>query len=255
MEQLDISPLRKNFCSTGAKDTPYFWIHGASNFIPNILKLIEHTHKTPLVVDIATLENDKSDYLKNMFIKYGSDKNFHNYHILYSSIIDPTKKMDIMEIGLGTRNPTIPSTMYFYEQEAQFINTPGASLRAFKEFCPLSNIYGADIDREILFTEERIETFFVDQSDIESLNSLFKNRMFDIIIDDGLHHISSNMNTLLATLEHVNIDGYIIIEDIDFVDIWYAVDFIMSQIPKFETKIIDCKNGKCPYIYLIKRKY
>jgi len=245
---LDLSPLLQNFRSTGAQDHPSFLIHGASNFIPNMVKFIERVH-TPVIVNIS--ESEKSDILKDMIIKYGSDKHFHNYHYLYSSIIDPTKKMDILEIGLGTRDPKIPSTMYYYESEIQFINTPGGSLRFFKEYCPLSNIYGADIDRKILFTEDRIETFFVDQLDITSLNSLFENRMFDIIIDDGFHHISSNMNTLLIALDHINLDGYIIIEDIIFSENWHVIDFVVSRIHGFETKLVNC--GTSVYMYVIKR--
>lgn len=250
MNQVDLSTLRKNFSSTGAKDNLYFWIHGASNFIPNMVKFIERIN-IPIITNMSKLENEKSNIMRDMIIKHGSDKHFHNYHILYSSIIDPTKKMDILEIGLGTRDPTIPSTMYFYEQDRQFINTPGGSLRFFKEYCPLSNIYGADVDRNVLFTEDRIETFFVDQLDTMSLNSLFENRMFDIIIDDGLHHISSNMNTLLVALDHINLDGYIVIEDIVFSENWHVIDFVVSRIPGFETKLVDC--GTSSYIYLIKR--
>ena len=248
---IDIFPLQQNFHSTGAKDHPNFWIHGASNFIPNMIKFIKRIHE-PKIVKYSEMMNSRSDDFKNIIIKYKSDKNFHNYHVLYSFIIDePTKKMDILEIGLGTRNPTIPSTMFFYEQDKDFINTPGGSLRCFREYCPNSNIYGADIDREILFSDDRIETFFVDQLDIESLKTLFKNRMFDIIIDDGLHHISSNMNTLLEALDHVKIGGYIVIEDIINTDNWHVIDFTVSRIPGFETKLIDFESGS--YIYLVKR--
>ena len=35
-----------------------------------------------------------------------------------------------------------------------------------------SQIYGADVDKDILFSEERIETFFVDQNDLETLRIL-----------------------------------------------------------------------------------
>jgi hypothetical protein len=41
--------------------------------------------------------------------------------------------------------------------------TPGASLRAWRDYFPNAEIYGADIDREILFEEERISAFYVNQ--------------------------------------------------------------------------------------------
>ena len=75
--------------------------------------------------------------------------------------------------------------------------------------------------------------------------------MFYIIIDDGLHHISSNMNTLLEALDHIKIGGYIVIEDIINTDNWHVIDFTVSRIPGFETKLIDFESGS--YIYLVKR--
>ena len=79
MNQTDLSPLRKNFSSTGAKDDLYFWIHGASNFIPNMVKFIERIN-IPNIVNIS--ENEKSTIMKDMIIKHGSDKHFHNYQSL-----------------------------------------------------------------------------------------------------------------------------------------------------------------------------
>jgi len=230
-------------------DHPQFWIHGASTFIPGMLKLIKHV-SLPQLVDMTELHTKESDNLKELFVKHGSDKHFHNYQILYSQIMDPSKEMSIMEIGLGSRNPSMPSSMYYYEQDKNFINTTGGCLRSFREYCPLSKFYGADVDRESLFTEDRIETFFVDQLDEKSLKDLFEGRMFDVIIDDGLHHIGSNMNTLLEALDHVNIGGYIIIEDIVIADNWHVIDFVVSRIPGLETKLVNFGTGAC--IYLVK---
>ena len=247
---VSIHPLRANFLSTGAMDNHQFWIHGASNFIPNMMKLIKRV-STPQLVDMADMNTPESDVLKNLFDKHGSDKHFHKYHILYSQVLDPTKEMSIMEIGLGSRDPNVPSSMYYYEKDCNFINTTGGCLRSFREYCPLAKIYGADIDTNSLFTEERIETFFVDQLDTDSLKSLFEGRMFDVIIDDGLHHISSNMNTLLEALDHVNVGGYIIIEDVIVTENWHVVDFVVSRIPGLETKLVHFGTGA--YMYYVKK--
>ena len=142
---VNIGPLHKHFLSSGAMDNPNFWIHGASNFIPNMMKFIERVN-TPKLVDISEFvsDSDKIEIVKDLIIKHGSDKHFHNSHILYSYILQPDKELNILEIGMGTRNPDIPSTMYYYEEDKQFINTPGGSLRFFKEYCPLASIHGAD---------------------------------------------------------------------------------------------------------------
>ena len=47
---------------------------------------------------------------------------------------------------------------------------PGASVKAFRDFFSNANIYGADIDKEILFKEHKISTFYVDQTNINTLN-------------------------------------------------------------------------------------
>ena len=46
---------------------------------------------------------------------------------------------------------------------------PGASLRVWKEFFTKAKIFGADIDKNTLFREKRIQTFHVDQFDSKVL--------------------------------------------------------------------------------------
>ena len=40
---------------------------------------------------------------------------------------------------------------------------PGASLRAWRDYFVKADIYGADIDKKILFNENKIKNFYVDQ--------------------------------------------------------------------------------------------
>ena len=44
-----------------------------------------------------------------------------------------------------------------------------------ERFFENANIYGADIDRDILKNEKRIKTFYVDQTDPEKIQTMFKN--------------------------------------------------------------------------------
>ncbi len=124
--------------------------------------------------------------LQKLFEQRGSDKSTrHNYHEVYGRILSVrgSAKFNLMEIGLGTNNLRIPSNMGKQ-------GSPGASLRAFRDWCASCYVYGADVDPDILFTEERINTSFVDQRDSESLRVLFKQFVgpFYLIIDDGYHH-------------------------------------------------------------------
>ncbi|MDB4676302.1 hypothetical protein OAH93_01530, partial [Flavobacteriales bacterium] len=163
MQELNIGPLSKYFKSTGARDHPYFWIDGAGNFIPNMLECIAFTDYSPTVKKYSDFANDHEDELKELFIKHGSDKFINPYYKYYSNVLSSKSDINILEIGMGTKNPNIASTMFFYKQEQGFDSTPGSSLRAFRDFVKGSKVYGADIDEEILFEEENIKTAKVDQ--------------------------------------------------------------------------------------------
>jgi hypothetical protein len=108
-----------------------------------------------------------SSRLKSLFDKYGSDKSTrHDYHLAYGSILaDPDSVTDLLEVGLGTNNLDVVSNMGSGGR-------PGASLFAYRDFLPRARIYGADIDRGILFEDERIKTFFVDQTSPQSFEPI-----------------------------------------------------------------------------------
>ena len=56
---------------------------------------------------------------------------------------------------------------------------------------PRALVYGADIDRDILFEDNRIKTFYCDQTHRAAIRELWSQPGLesgaDIIIDDGLH--------------------------------------------------------------------
>jgi len=119
---------------------------------------------------------------------------------------------------------------------------PGASLRAFRDFCHQAEIFGADIDARILFEEERIKTYQVDQLNYESLDRLeaVLPRNFDLIIDDGLHAPDANIATLMMGMRLVKPGGWIVIEDIKPAAeaIWEVVGALLPS--EFEAHIIQC---------------
>lgn len=241
MEQLHL------FSANSACDDIHLWVKGASLFIPQINKLLEHTNYQFKIIDILHFNNDYTQ-LGDILRNNRSDKSTtHNYHILYSYIFNKLgkqEKLNILEIGLGTNNPSLVSNMGPNGR-------PGASLYAFREYLPNSNIYGGDIDKNILFESERIQTCYVDQLDITTLNNIpvnFGNIKFDLIIDDGLHSIGANFNTLLFALENLNVNGWIVIEDIRNIDNWKSIDFILSSNVKFKTYIV---KASVVYMYCV----
>lgn len=198
------------------------------------LKQLSQTLKHP-PIELMSIESfpqteedvQSAQKLKTLFDKYGSDKaNKHNYHLLLGAILKNTDTVKaVFEIGLGTNNPDVVSNM---GDEGR----PGASLRAFRDFFGAATIYGADVDKRILFKENRIETFFVDQTDprsFEVLKAVLPDEI-DLIIDDGLHSPNANIAALDFALSKIKAGGWIVIEDIS-VDARVFWEFVAVLFP------------------------
>ena len=159
--------------------------------------------------------------------KYGTDKGFnnlnnrifynnwhpHNYTDFYSKIFDHNRQhiKHILECGIGSNNPNVPSNMGTDYK-------PGGSLKMWKEYFFNAEIYGADIDKDILFTEERIKTFYVDQLNADSIKKMWEKidkKDFDLIIDDGLHNFEAGTIFFDNSIEYLSKNGIFIIEDVD----------------------------------------
>jgi len=184
--------------------------------------------------------------LGELFRKHGSDKSTdHDYFEVYGSILAEKRNepLRILEVGLGTNNLAFQSNMGLGGR-------PGASLRAFRDWAPMADVFGADIDRGVLFTEDRINTFFVDQCDTASLQSLSAQigSNFDLIIDDGLHLPHANFNTIEALLPLLKSDGTMVVEDIDAVhlDYWRVARAVLSD---YDTILAERRGG---WIFVIK---
>ncbi len=146
--------------------------------------------------------------------RHGSDKGTkHNYTTLYSVLFGDLRKkpLRIFELGLGTNNPDLVSSMGVYGR-------PGASMRGWRELFAHAQVYGADIDRDILFSDDRIETFYCDQLDAGAIRDLWclppLREPMDIIIDDGLHTLEGNISFMNGSLEHLRPGGVYVVEDI-----------------------------------------
>ena len=165
---------------------------------------------------------------------HGSDKGYvrHNYTAIYSRLFASRlhQPLRIFELGLGTNNPALISSM-------GEMGMPGASLRGWRELFPRAQIYGADIDREILFHSDRIDTYYCDQLDANAIRNLWAQPALkggmDIIIDDGLHTFEGNVSFLEGSLRNLRRGGLYIVEDIlnDSVRQWH--DYLAKTAPGF----------------------
>ena len=178
--------------------------------------------------------------LKRLLDEHGSDKaTDHDYHLFYSWVLSERSAVrSILEIGLGTNRRDVVSTM-------GATGRPGASLRAFRDFLPAATVFGADIDKRILFTEERIRTGYVDQTRADSFAELaaMVGEGLDLIIDDGLHAPNANLAVLLFALGRVRVGGWIVIEDIapEAISIWQVIAALLPE--SHEPRIIKARGG------------
>ena len=181
------------------------------------IKFLGHYEETKFSYITNSNSNSKLTELMNY---YGSDKggknNHHNYADFYSEIFFHRRNeiKSFLEIGLGTNNVNLPSNM-------GIDGVPLASLRAWRDYFKNAQIYGADIDKSILKNEERIKTFFVDQTNSESIKKLFNSigeLKFDIILEDGLHEYNANICFFENSIDYLKNNGIYIIEDIFYKD-------------------------------------
>jgi SAM-dependent methyltransferase len=188
--------------------------------------------------------------LTEIMNKYGSDKGngYHNYTEYYGEIFTPFryKSINLLEIGIGTINPSIPSSMNGSKIERNY--QPGSSLRGWREFFPNAQIFGCDIDTDILFTDERIDTFYIDQTNSNVINTQICNvdRFYNVIIDNGLYHFSTNWNMLKQIINKLAPSGIYIIEDIKNFDKNIFEEQIYNEmiLKGYEISYIEIPNKK-----------
>jgi len=188
---------------------------------------IDYNKSTPLCEIMGRHQSDKG----HINIQHSR----HNYTTVYYSLFKEmiNKPLRIFELGLGTNNINIPSNMGSNGR-------PGASLYGWGEFFTNSQIFGADIDKDILFNSDKIKTYYCDQTDPLIIKNMWNtpdlNENFDIIVEDGLHHYDANVCFFENSIHKLNPNGYFIIEDINNDDEPLFVD----KIKEWENDYKDC---------------
>ena len=214
----------------------------------NILRKIKYNFKflnknkiVKLNYAVNASSNPKLTELMNF---YGSDKGGINYHHNYSDFYSElffNKRKDIknfLEIGLGTNNINLPSNMGSN-------GVPLASLKAWRDFFENANIFGADIDKDILKNDDRIKTFYVDQTKPKEIRTMFENigvSKFDIILEDGLHEYNANICFFENSIDYLSDDGFYIIEDIYFKDKIKFINYFKNY--NYNFSIVDIYHNK-----------
>jgi SAM-dependent methyltransferase len=199
-------------------------------------------------------QKNDSSLLNTLSDKYGSDKGevssnlnpypwpSHNYTDFYSLVFGLRRNeiKTVVECGIGTNNPALKSSMGVEGK-------PGASLRMWREYFPNANIIGCDIDNNILFSEERVNTFHCDQTSPESIKTFLSNAEIiegsvDIIIDDGLHEYYAGVCFFENIIASLRPDGIYIIEDVTHQDIIKYKNYFYENNAAFEARFVYLKS-------------
>jgi hypothetical protein len=239
--------------SAGAyKDTARLTIQAINQTIPLLstfaISVSQKQHNITSIKDFPVSDEDleAARDIKKYFDKYGSDKANNGYHNIYGPILKNRDEITgVLEIGMGTNNTDVVSNMGLW-------GYPGASLKAFRDFLKSAMIFGADIDKRILFKDERIETFFVDQTDSVAFTELGKSILsdLDLVIDDGLHSPNANIETLRFGLTKIRIGAWVVVEDIspEALPLWEVVSALLPS--NYEPHIL---HGESVLVFAVKR--
>ena len=253
LDLLKTFPLYKPYSSGKYLDRANLTVLAINELIPLLVKLGYYTSKNRVkhigVDDVSTKKSlDYSNNLKDIFNRNNSDKaaEANLYHLLYAFLLPNQQAVEkIFEIGLGTNNVDVVSNMGANGH-------PGASLRSFREFFPNAEIYGADVDKRILFSERKIKTFHVDQTDDATFLELDKSIPddFDLMIDDGLHSVNANIRSLLFFLRKIKVGGFAVVEDIgeSALPLWELVGSMLDE--KFESFIYTTSKSQ---VFVVKK--
>lgn len=198
--------------------------------------------------------------------RYGSDKGSlqaspplwswspHRYTDFYESMFSHCRQSVrlVFECGLGTPNARFANNM-------GPAGCPGASLRVWRDYFPNALICGADIDESILFTEERIRTFQVDQTSPPSIERLWKavgDSGFDLIVDDGMHTFTAGSCLFENSFTRIREGGIYVIEDVSPAD-WdaYLRFFAAYGVPAELIRFATPGGGDSDYsLFVIRRR-
>ena len=214
------------------KNYPYLKIHKIKNFDDEFSKLSEK---------FITDKGGTNQSLKK--------RKFHFYSTYYHEYFKDIRmnfKL-VFECGIGSIDETIHSNI-------SGKNRSGASLKVLKNYFPNADIYGADIDKKTLFSEDRIKTYYVNQLNSESIKSMWSKidkEDFDLIIDDGMHTMDAGYKFFENSFHKLKYGGIYIIEDLHI----NYIKKLTKKLIKFKPMIVttNIENNVDDFLLVIKK--
>tara|TARA_R110000868_G_scaffold408357_1_gene691400 strand:+ start:3178 stop:3873 length:696 start_codon:yes stop_codon:yes gene_type:complete len=123
----------------------------------------------------------------------------HSYTYFYDSLFTPLRDKSLLILEIGVCG--------------------GGSLKMWYEYFPNATIIGLDINDESELSNDRTHVYQLDQSNDTELKNFVEqcklnNYEFDIIIDDGSHHMRDQQITLAYLFPLLKSKGIYVIEDL-----------------------------------------
>ena len=142
----------------------------------------------------------------------------HAYTPFYYKLFNP-KRLSIkkvLEVGIGRTHRNRHHPEIVYELGVKSYLSRGASLYMWRDFFPNAQVFGADINPEIMFEDERIKTYLCDERKEEDIAALVEKTGsdIDIVIDDASHHVADQIFLARTILPMLKKDVTYIIEDV-----------------------------------------
>lgn len=122
---------------------------------------------------------------------WGDKGSAHSYIDIYEEQMTKKSKINILEIGV-------------YK---------GHSIKMWEDYFIDSNVYGIDIDLDKLEFECK-NVYICDATSQEQVNTIFKNKKFDYVVDDGSHIVDQQINAFDILWPRIKKGGKYFIEDI-----------------------------------------
>lgn len=131
-----------------------------------------------------------TQYIRDVFDATSTDKGHtHEYEHVYANVLSSFEPKSILEIGVKK----------------------GCSIRAWQKLYPKATVVGLDIEKQSLIEGPDFEYVIGDSTDPEIAKQLGK---FDLIVDDGSHHVFDQILTFNNFKDSFNY--MYVIEDVGF---------------------------------------
>lgn len=177
--------------------------------------------------------------LCELAVKYGTDKcsSAHMFTPIYHEMFKDRRESvrKVLEIGVGSQS----SMGNGYK--------PGASLRMWRDYFPNADVYGLDVNENVLFDEGRIRCFHCDQGSRDSLLSAARRMqsLFDLIVDDGSHVPAHQILSAHILTRSLAEGGVYVIEDL----IEFNPANLLAQMLKMDFRVqeVECPSERDPH--------